>query len=82
MISKRLVVLALTMTLIAGFTPACWADDAEVDGGSWGGAGVSNAIFIPAKAASCAFSGILWFATMSLTGGTKYKMAGNFVHDA
>ncbi|MHC1697732.1 MAG: hypothetical protein AB9919_06690 [Geobacteraceae bacterium] len=83
---KRLVVFALTVTLTASLTPACWANNApvedEVDGGSWAAAGVSDVIYIPSKVSTCAMSGVLWFAVMSLTGGTKYKMAGNFVHDA
>lgn len=83
---KRLVALALTVTLTAGFAPACMANETsgetEVDGGSWAAAGISDVIYIPSKASSCAMSGVLWLAVMSLTGGTKYKMAGDFVHDA
>jgi len=88
MISKRLVALALTVTLSAVFAPVCKANEAmpaadeSADGGSWAAAGVSDVIFIPSKATTCAMSGVLWLAVMSLTGGTKYKMAGNFVHDA
>lgn len=78
--------LFLVAVLVLSFSAPCFAADEvvtdEVDGGSYGGAGISNAVFIPAKAGSCAVSGILWFVGMTLTGGTRYRMMGDFVSDA
>ena len=89
MISKRMIAMVLAATMILSCIPLCWAEDitpavneSDSDGGSWGGAGMSNVIFIPSKGMACAASGVLWLATMTLTGGSKYQMAGNFVHDA
>lgn len=91
---KRTISLSLAAIFALTFAAPCFAEEApapeiiqaqaepEVDGGSYGGAGISNAVFIPAKAGSCAMSGILWFAGMVLTGGSRYKLMGEFVSDA
>lgn len=86
---KRLISLFVAAAFTLSLAAPCLAEEIvvasaepEIDGGSYGGAGVSNAVFIPAKAGSCAVSGILWFAGMVLTGGSRYKMMGEFVSDA
>jgi hypothetical protein len=89
MILKRFMAMVVAAALTLSGIPLCWADESAPaanesvdDGGSWAGAGMSNVIFIPSKGVTCAASGVLWFATMALTGGSKYQMAGNFVHNA
>lgn len=93
---KRTISSALVAVFTLIFAAPCLAEEPtapapavtqeqaepEVDGGSYGAAGVSNVVFIPAKAGSCAMSGILWFAGMVLTGGSRYKLMGDFAHDA
>lgn len=78
-----------TMVLAVALTLSCvhcsWAEDAsptqsEPSGGAVAAAVVSNLIYIPGKASTCALSGVLWTAAMCLTAGTIYKQAGEFVH--
>lgn len=83
---SRFTALLLVAALATATIPKALATESEpvqtADGGSWAAAGLSNVIYVPAKGLSCAVSGIGWLGVMLLTGGTKYKAAGNFVHDA
>lgn len=88
---KRLISLSVVAALALSIAAPTFAEEQpvmvaqatqEVDEGSYGGAGISNAVFVPAKGLTCAGSGVMWFVGMLLTGGSRYKMMGEFVHDA
>jgi len=86
MLVNRMEALILAAAIASANVPAALASDQQrsqvgPDGGSYAAASVSNIVYVPSKAIACAFSGVLWFGTMVLTGGTKYRMAGEFVDD-
>ena len=88
MICKKLIAMVLAVALTVSYIPCGWAEEdakpaqSGPDGGSYAGAAVSDIIYVPGKASTCALSGILWFMAMTLTAGVCYKDCGNFVHEA
>jgi hypothetical protein len=85
MMKSRLVAITMAGIFVSSFSPYGWAQDTAPKAGPAGcstaGSVISNMIYIPGKAVSCAVSGVLWTAVMVLTAGTMYKQAGDMVRD-
>jgi hypothetical protein len=90
MFLNRLMAMVLAVVMTVSCIPCSWAQNAPAappeqsspDGGAVAGAVVSDTIYIPGKASTCALGGVFWFLAMVVTAGTCYKDCGNFVHDA
>lgn len=87
MAAKKVIIMMLAVSMTVGYFNTGRAEEAmpapkEPDGGAVAGAVVSDLIYVPGKAGTCVLSGALWTVAMVITGGTYYKEAGNFVHEA
>ncbi len=85
MLLNRVKAMVLAVVLTLSCIHCSWAEEvpttqSEPSGGAIAAAIVSDLIYIPGKASTCALSGVLWTAAMVLTAGTIYKKAGEFVH--
>jgi hypothetical protein len=84
-IENRIVAIVLAGILMLSCIPCCWAADVALrqegpGAGANTAAAITDMVYVPGKAATCATSGVLWAAGMLLTVGMIYKQAGDFVH--